>query len=947
MRIRTGYSFKTAVGHLSEVAERLKEIGWTAGPITDRLSTYGFVNWTKECEKHGLRPIYGVELPVAAALGDKKPIFDWWTFLAKDSLEPLNHLIYQATLNRGLTYRQALDAPGLVRIAGERTLFREMKFKAKDLYLSLSPSLPRGLYREAKERGIKFVAQSDNYYTREGDAEFYKVALGSFRASTQTYPQHILSSTEWEKATFFADEKDQIDALINWAAIQGECVATLSRASLFHPKPGKTLRAMCLEGAKKLKVDLDNQVYSERLDRELHLIGEKKYEDYFFIVADLMQWSRKHMVVGPARGSSCGSLVCYLLGITSIDPIPYDLVFERFVDITRPDLPDIDLDFSDQRRHLAIDYVSKKYGSENVARLGSVNMLQAKSAMNLVGTALRIPTWQITEVGNTVIKRSFGDSRASSTVIDTLEGTDVGKKMLRDFPAAKIAGRLEDHPASAGQHAAGVVITSKPIINYVAVNGETGASMCDKYDAEVLNLMKIDMLGLTQLSVFERTLELIGEKPRSDFLEAIPTDDPEAFKVLNDMRFSGIFQFVPGSALANLVKRIVRNMDGQIDKLDDLVALTALVRPGPLGSGMTDSWMKRRTGAEKVSYLHPLLEPQLKETLGILIYQEQIMKIGREIGDLTWDQVTALRRAMGRSLGKEYFDQFGDIWKAGAVKKGMPGTIANHFWEQMCQYGMFSFNKSHSVAYGLLSYWCCWLKAKHPVEFAAATLDSTADQAKQVTALRELREEGIDYVPVDPVYSSDKWSIKTEGNKRVLVGPLTNIRGIGPAKVRDIMDARASGEDLRPSLAKSLAGAKTSLDTLTPIADAVSKACPDLGSKGITSSPVPIEKVEGGRTVLILARVAKIQPLNENEISRIARRNGVKFSGPLESLNMFFQDDSGEIFCKIDRWKFPAIGRDVVSQAKVGKSLYAVKGEVPVDFRMIRIQQIRYLGEMT
>lgn len=945
MRVRTGYSFKTAVGHVPEVVARIKEIGWTVAPITDRMSTYGYVNWTKAAEETGLRPIYGVELPVCLALGERKPIYDWWTFIAISELEPLNRLVYQATLNKGLTYEQAQAARGLVRIVGERANLGAVR-PAADLYMALSPSLPRGLYRAAREAGHKFIATSDNYYTNAGDGELYKVALG-FRASTQTYPQHILSDEEWIASAGYASADDKADAMKNRRAVVEQCWAKLTTAFLFHPKVKKTLRRMCEDGAKKLKVDIKSGVYRERLDRELGLIKEKEYEDYFFIVADLMQWSRKHMVVGPARGSSCGSLVCYLLGITSIDPIPYDLVFERFVDITRSDLPDIDLDFSDERRHLAIEYVAKKYGQENVARLGSVNMIQAKSALNLIGPALRIPQWQITEVGNTVIKRSFGDSRASSTVIDTLEETDVGRKMLLAFPAARIAGRLEDHPASAGQHAAGVVITAEPIVKYVAVNGETGSAMCDKYDAETLNLMKIDMLGLTQLSIFEQTLRLIGESPRSDFLEAIPTDDPAAFEVLNSMRFSGIFQFVPGSALANLIKRMVKNMGGRVERLDDLVALTALVRPGPLGSGMTDSWMKRRTANEVVSYPHPLLEPYLRDTLGLVIYQEQIMKIGKEIGDLSWEETISIRRAMGRSLGKEFFDQFGDRWIAGAVKKGMPGTVATHFWNSMVQFGMFSFNKSHSVAYGLLSYWCCWLKSKFPVEFAAATLDATADQAKQVTALRELREEGVDYVPFDAVYSTDRWGIKTEGDRRVLVGPLTNIRGIGPSKVRDILDARASGDELRPSIAKALAGARTSLDTLTPIADAVARACPDLGARGILSTPTSIDGVEGGRQVLILARVAKVQPLNENEISRVARRNGRKFDGPVEALNLFFQDDTGEIFAKIDRWQFPVIGRDVVAQARVGKSLYAVKGDVPSDFRMIRITAIRHLGEMT
>jgi hypothetical protein len=370
-----------------------------------------------------------------------------------------------------------------------------------------------------------------------------------------------------------------------------------------------------------------------------------------------------------------------------------------------------------------------------------------------------------------------------------------------------------------------------------------------------------------------------------------------------------------------------------------------------MGSGMTDIWIKRRSGKEAVDYEHPLLEPFLRDTLGLVVYQEQIMRIGRELGDLTWDDVTALRKAMSKSLGKEYFDQFGDRWKAGATKRGMPKVMAERFWDKMCQFGMWSFNRSHSVAYGLISYWCCWLKAHYPVEFAAATLDAESDVMRQVSALREMREIGVDYVPFDADISTDRWEIgKREDGSRYLVGPLSNIHGIGPQTVRDILDARESGKELKPSVRKKLENAQTKLSSLTPIADSISAVIPDLESVGIVTKPSAIEEVTGGDYgVVILARVSKVQPVNENEPARVARRKMYgqqeRIEGPADALNMFFEDDTGEIFCKINHKRFLDIGRDVVAQAKVGRSLYAVKGDVPKDFRMIRVTAIKYLGE--
>ena len=338
MKLKTGYSFRHAVGHLPEVISRLVEIGSPIAPIADTCSTFGFVRWTKLAKEAGLRPIYGVALNVVPELGAPKPVTDEWTFFAKDSLRPLHDLIYLATSNPGkepsLLYRQALEAPGLIKLSGNRTLLDRLEGPLEGFYLSLAPDTPRGLLRAALARSLPVLAASCNVFPRQGDLELYRVLLGR-RSSTQTYPQWILSDSEWQAATSWADPETQIAALRNRDAAAALCAATLKQARMIVPEKPKTLRLMCEEGAAIKGVDLSDAVYGPRLYRELAMIAEKEFEDYFYLVADMVSWAKERMVVGPARGSSCGSLVCYLLDITAIDPLKYDLLFERFIDITR------------------------------------------------------------------------------------------------------------------------------------------------------------------------------------------------------------------------------------------------------------------------------------------------------------------------------------------------------------------------------------------------------------------------------------------------------------------------------------------------------------------------------------------------------------------------------------------------------------------------------------
>lgn len=943
-RIRTGYSFRQAAGKIEDVLYRLLECKYPAAPITDRASAFGWVRWSALCHKQNIKPVFGVELAVTDSWQAKKPTVDHWTFIARDSLQPLNELINLATQQFRyeplLTYQQATARDDVFIITGHRSQLD--KFRPRHgLFVSLGPSSSKGYIRKALELGHELIACSDNRYVLPGDLSFYEVLCGR-NASTQSYDQHIQTWFEWASSTGHLGNIDREAAMSNRDYVLKLSNATLQQAELLHPERPATLLDMCLAGAAEIGCDLSDPVYSQRLERELALIEEKKYADYFYIVADICQWARRQMLVGPARGSSCGSLVCYLLKITTVDPIPYDLIFERFIDINRDDLPDIDIDFSDQQRHLVFEYVNQKYGADRVARLGTVAMFKPRSALAEAGAALRVPKWKCDAVAESLLERSSGDARALYTLEDTMMTMPAGQDLLREYPEMRIAARMEGHPRHYSQHAAGIVIAERPILDYIPVDHRTGATMCDKKDAEDLNLLKIDALGLTQLSVFEDCLHMAG-LPYST-LDDMPMEDPAAFAILNDGKFSGIFQF-NGLALQSIVKQF------NVTCFDDIVSVTALARPGPLASGGAHEWVRRKNGAKPVTFPHPLFEPYLKDTLGIVLYQEQVMQIGRNIGDLSWGQVTALRKAMSKSLGVEYFNQFGDPWKSAAIAKGVDAKDAQKVWDDLCAYGSWSFNKSHSVAYGIISYQCCWLKAHYPFEFAAATLSHEHDPAKQIQLLREMSAEGYDYVPIDPDVSTDKWSVGSKDDKRVLVGPLHNIKGIGPKLVNTIIGARARGEPLPDRAKKLLSNPQTPIDSLWPIRDAFRRVMPDPTERNIYTNPTPIINLqieESDYTALVFCTFSRINPRDENEAVKIARRGYETKDGNTASLNLQLTDDTDTIFGKISRWKYQQLGKPIVDHGRPKKCLYAVKGKIKAggNFRMMMIENVRYIGDI-
>lgn len=949
MRLRTGYSFRSAAGTLPAVMGRVKANGWPVAPITDRASTFGWVKWESLSKENELQPVFGVELAVAESIHEKKPAVDYWTFMAIDDVAPINELVALATQQFRyqplLTYDDAMASEGVYRVVGHRAKLDAFEADERTFY-GLSGACAKGHIKRAQAAGLKMVATTDNYFPLPEDQGFYEVLCGR-GASAQTYDQHIQSDAEWLQETLRRSglgEGALKDALSLRDELWASCKAELKAADIVHPPRPKPLRQMCEEGAAKLGIDLTDPTYEARLNRELELISAKGFEDYFYLVADLCQWARKEMAVGPARGSSCGSLACYLLEITTVDPIPHGLIFERFIDLNRSDLPDIDIDFSDQQRWRVFEYLSQTYGQERVARLGTVAMYKARSAIQEAGTALRVPRWKCDAVAEALIERSAADSRATDTLEDTLNGTKPGREVIEEWPEMIVAAKMEGHPRHYSQHAAGAVVASEPIVNYVAVDHRTNATMCDKEDAEGrLGLLKIDILGLTQLSVLEDALMMCNMTMQD--LERAPTDDPAAFAVLNRGEFSGIFQW-NGNALQSLTKQVT------VDRFDDVVAISALARPGPLATGGSTEWTRRRMSGVVPPGIHPMLDDLTKDTYGIVIYQEQVMRIVREMGNLSWEDTSSVRKGMSKARGNEFFAQFKAKFVKGAGENGVSQDKAEEIWDQINTFGAWAFNKSHAVAYGFISYWSCWMKAHHPFEFAAAVLSHESDPSRQIEILREMRDEGYDYIPVDGEQSVDKWIAGQREGKKVLVGPLQNVKGIGPKMVQQIIGARNRGEKMPARAKKLLDDPTTDLDSLSPVADAVKRHMPDPAERNIHTPATPIGELkpsEESYEVLVFCTPIKINPRDENEEGNVQKRGGNLITdGKTDFLQLRLSDDTGTIMGKVNRFNFGRLGEQIINKGRPGKSLWAFKGKVFTvgdNFMVLSINQARYIGD--
>lgn len=950
MTFLTHYSFRHATGSPEEVCARLKELGYEYAPISDIASTYGFVKWRDACEKHGLKPIFGVSIYVTPMIAAKKPVTDLFRFYAVDDIKPINDLVRKAyeqgrSLPRiGFTpllkYSDLANLGNVIKVSGYRARLEHMDSQDANLFVGLSPACAQGFINRATEGGFKFFPMQEARYVNIQDRDFYQIAAG-FNADLKTYPQYIEDDNNWLVSLSFSikNSADQIaSAWKNRDNAFATCRAELKKGSLPEPLETKTLEELCRENIATLVPDW-TQEYEDRLQLELKTIADKNFEPYFYLVHDLMSWARTNMIVGPGRGSSGGSLVCFLLLVTTIDPIKYNLLFFRFLDPSRPDWPDCDIDFAN--RDGAIDYLVNRYGINRVAKLGTVGSFQAKNSTNEVTKQLSLPRFEFDNLISSLPKYAAGDARGSKAIDVALKETDLGRRLVSKYPGFELAGRLSGTPSNAATHASGVLLTNDDISNYLAVNSTTNTAHCDLKEAEKLDIQKLDILGLLTLEIFEKTLELAG-LPR-DFLETVPLDDQESFDVLNDGRFVGLFQY-EGDALRYLTSKI------KVDCFDDIVIISALARPGGLSSGAADSWAKRKMGREAVSYPHPLLEPYLSETKGVMAFQETLMLIAKNVANLDWNQVSKLRKAVGKSLGPEAMKEYEIPFKDGMLASGVSQEVTDKFWSDILGASAYMFNKAHSVAYGMMSYWSCYLKAHFPLEFTAAALTMTDSQEKQVAFLREIAKEGVSYVPVDVDHSTDRWTVANKGDKKILIGPLSSVKGLGPKKIQQILGARARNEPIPDSIRKLLEHAKTDLDSLNPIRDTIQK----LNWKAhVNATPTPIAKAVptgGWQDYVVIGLVSKVEERDENEErkreDRKARGQAEWMEGDAKSWEIRLDSDEVKgYFCKVTAKKFAEFSEQVL-QLSVGKSIVAISGSTVPGIPCMVVKGLSVIGEM-
>ena len=644
------------------------------------------------------------------------------------------------------------------------------------------------LVQMAKDLGVGLVATNDCHYVYREDADFHDILLcvqtgrtrdDETRMTFDSDNFYIKSRTEMEE--LFGAYPEALD---NTVKIAERCHINLDK----HPKvdipefdvpEGFTLESylchLCEEGLQK-RYEVITPELRQRLDYELGIINEMKFPGYFLIIWDLINYCRKNKIwVGPGRGSAAGSLVAYTLGITNIDPIRYNLIFERFLNPERVSMPDIDTDFCVVRRGEVIDYLVEKYGADKVGQIATFGTMKAKMVVKDVGRALNMTIPDVNRITKLIpndLKMTIQKALDESTELRELYENEPMIKELLDYSI-----QLEGMPRHAGTHAAGVVIAPAPITDYMPVMklGENiMTTQFEKEQVEEQGLLKMDILGLRTLTVIGDALANIKKSRGIDIdIDKIPMDDAKTYEMLSNGDSGGVFQ-LESDGMRSYMKAL------HPERIEDIIALVALYRPGPLGSGMVEDFIKRKHGETEVVYLHPLLEDVLSETYGVMLYQEQVMQVASTLAGFTLGQADELRRAMGKKkpevLAKKRVD-----FLAGTDKKGIDRKVAGEIFDLMEYFSGYGFNKSHSAAYAVVSYQTAWLRCNYGPEFMAAMLTSFMETAEKVTVyLDECRKMGITILPPD---INESYTDFTVVDGKIRFG-LAAVKGIG----RDVVD---------------------------------------------------------------------------------------------------------------------------------------------------------------
>ena len=845
LHLHTDYSLLDGACDVDKLAAHLGKLGQTSAAITDHGNIFGAVHFFDAMKKKDLKPILGCELYLSQEddhrreFADPDARYTHLLVLAENEAGYRNlvRLTSEAALHgfykkpRVSKNFLAKHTEGLIGfsgcLAGEvsrhidagnydlakksagdfETMFGRGNFflEVQDHGLAPDKRVTEAMFRLEKDLDIPLIATNDSHYIESEDSRAHEILLCVQTSASMNDPKRFkFDSNEFyiksaeEMARLFPGNPEVLTRTMQFPE---RCNLELKAVKNPFPKfdcpDGMDLDAyfeqVCREGWRKRRETAVKHLedtgklrhsiadYEARLTREIECIKQMKFPGYFMIVWDFIRYAREQGIpVGPGRGSAAGSLVAYVMEITDIDPLQGDLLFERFLNPERISLPDIDIDFCMNGRGKVIEYVRQKYGADQVAQIITFNTMASKAAIKDVGRALDMPYGEVDRIAK-LIPPTIG-----ITIAQALKDSPPLAQAYESDPRIKelidTAQRLEGLVRGAGVHAAGVVIAPQPLTELVPVTRTKDEAVVTSYDmkaVEKMGLLKMDFLGLTTLTVIHDCLELI-ETNRGEKLDlsVIDLEDTETFeKVFHRALTSGVFQFESGG-MRDVLRRYKPN------SIEHLTALNALYRPGPIS--MIDDFIERKWGRREVQYTLPELEPLLKETLGVMVYQEQVMQISNVIGGYSLGGADLLRRAMGKKDAAEMEKQRA-IFLAGAAERKFPKPAAGEIFDQMAKFAGYGFNKSHSAAYSLLAYHTAWLKTHYPVEFMAALLTSETSKPENVVKyIGECKELGIDVVPPDVQVSAASFTPKGDS----IVFGLTAIKNVGRNAIDSILAAR-------------------------------------------------------------------------------------------------------------------------------------------------------------
>ncbi len=841
------FSLLDGLSKIDGIVDKAKSYGMDAVAVTDHGNLYGAVEFYKKAKKEGIKPIIGVEAYLAPyGRLNKRPKVDETRYhlilLAKNEAGWKNLIqLVTSSQTEGFYYKPRIDkeilekrSEGLICLSGcssgeisrllETNKLAEAEEAARwyrkifgdDFYIELQPHTPelnKKAAALARKTGIAVVATQDSHYLDIPDRTEHEILLAvqtnnrvtnDERMSLKNYDLHFRSGDEM--AELF---KDTPEALENTLKIADKCNWELELGKIHLPRfpvpDEKTamgyLNELVEERITKRYERVTKEI-RERVEQELAVIEKTGFADYFLIVQDYVNWAKDHgIVVGPGRGSVAGSIVSYILGITSLDPLAYDLLFERFLNPDRIQAPDIDIDFTDLRRDEVLSYVKEKYGEDRVAQIITFGMMMSKAAVRDVTRALGFPY----SLGDQIAKLiPFAmNLKQSLETIPELKAIYDGNPDARKIIASAI--KLEGTARHASVHACGVVIAPEPLTNFMplqrAPQGENSViTQFEMHSVEDLGLLKMDFLGLRNLSVIEETLRVIKEMHGTTIdIERLPLDDRKTFELLQTAETTGVFQ-LESSGMRRYLK------DLKPTSLEDIIVMISLYRPGPME--LIPTYIKRKFGKEEVSYLHPKLEPILKTTYGVGIYQEQMMRIARDLAGYTLAEADTLRKAIGKKI-KKLLDEQKEKLVNGMVANGIDKKTAKEIWELFPPFARYGFNRSHGACYAMISYETAYLKAHYPVEFTASLLNISGTDIERINFLvGEAKRLGIVVLPPDINLSFKTFTVDTStsstGGGNIRFG-LAAIKNIGTHIVEKIIEERTLGgpfEDLSDFLSR-------------------------------------------------------------------------------------------------------------------------------------------------